>query len=31
MTKVYKQEIFAVITENSYWEIFGKNLVTFKR
>ena len=31
MTKVYKQEIFIVITDNSYWEILGKNLVTFKR
>ena len=29
--KVYKQERFAAITKNSNWEIFSKNLVTFKR
>ena len=29
--KVYKQEHFAVVTKNSNWEIFRKNLVTFKR
>ena len=29
--KVFKQEYFSVITENSNWEILTKNLVTFKR
>ena len=29
--KVYKQEHLAVVTKNSNWEIFSKNLVTFKR
>ena len=29
--KVYKQEHFAILAKNSNWEIFSKNLVTFKR
>ena len=29
--KVYKQKYFSVLTKNSNWEIFTKNLVTFKR
>ena len=29
--KVYKQKYFSVIKKNSNWEIFSKNLVTFKR
>ena len=28
---IFKQEHFAVVTKNSNWEIFSKNLVTFKR
>ena len=28
--KVYKQQCFAVITNNSNWEILMKNLLTFK-
>ena len=29
--KVYKQMFFSVIAKNLNWEIFTKNLVTFKR
>ena len=29
--KVYKQELCSVVTKNPNWEMFSKNLVTFKR
>ena len=29
--KVYKQNVFSVITTNLNWEILTRNLVTFKR
>ena len=30
--KVYQQKMFfSILTKNLYWEIFTKNLVTFKK